>query len=835
MPRFLPLLRSLIAIACAALAAGAGTAVAATVNVAIDPTAAWNGYENLYYANGAYWRGDYFVPPTAGIIQGSISGSGLIVCAPDLRMERDFPLDTNAWADASGSSPGICKVDSTYYVDTATLATAGDTVVFSGRLLLNTLAPSYSNSIVAFIKDYSSDYSVLRGTSALNLNRLTNGQIFQVSQGIPAAGDHLQWGFEWAGSPARSNTVAGLGFALLSPPTPPQGASVPWTTYEAEQMTVAGGVILGPQYTANTVASESSARQCVRLAGAGQYVQFTARAAANALVVRCSVPDTADGAGADYTLSLYQNGNFLQKVPVTSRYSWLYGAYPFTNNPTMGSPRDFYDEARVGGLVINPGDVIRLQQDPDDSAASYILDLVDLEQVPAPLAAPPNALSLTNYGAVGDGVTDCTVALRNCIGAAVSQARPVWLPPGNFLITGAVNLPTGTTLQGAGMWYTTLSGSASLYNVQPARRVNLYGMGSNIHLADFAILGRLQYRNDTEPNDGIGGSYGTGSSISRLWIEHTKTAAWVLNSQGLVVDSCRFRDTIADGINVNFGMRGCVVTNCSARGTGDDGFAIWPAPGTETFASGSNVITHCTTQGGFLANGGAIYGGAGNLIENCLVQDIAYDCGVLISTTFPVGANVFSGITSVRYCDLVRCGNNAGLQVCLQNGSLTGLRLDHLNITDSGADGLSIIAPGSNPGAGNGLLRNAGMTGVIIPNYGLGGAGNCLWARSDAAGSLGVTNSLIAQWRNDSANFAFVFGGPPTLPPTVVQWTLPAVGVLAAGFAGAPDAAYVISRSASLSGPWAPFATNTSWADGTWWFSDAGATNLQQFYRATPR
>jgi hypothetical protein len=132
-----------------------------------------------------------------------------------------------------------------------------------------------------------------------------------------------------------------------------RGAAVPWTTYEAENMTNANGTVLGPQYQGNLVGSESSGRRCVRLSAAGQYVQFVALAPADAMVVRYSVPDNADGAGADYTLSLYRNGAFVQKLAVTSKYSWLYGAYPFNNTPSSGSPRNFYDEARLLGLTIN--------------------------------------------------------------------------------------------------------------------------------------------------------------------------------------------------------------------------------------------------------------------------------------------------------------------------------------------------------------------------------------------------------------------------------------------------------------------------------------------------
>lgn len=594
-----------------------------------------------------------------------------------------------------------------------------------------------------------------------------------------------------------------------------RGASVPWTTYEAEDATNFNGTILGPQYLANVVGAECSGRRCVRLNATGQYIQFVAQAPANALVVRYTVPDTSDGVGADYTLSLYTNGTFVQKLAMTSKYSWLYGAYPFYNTPAAGSPRNFCDEVRLLGLSLHPGDTVRLQKDADDAATYYLIDLMDLENVAAPLTPPPNSLAVTTYGAVGDGVTDCTSAFQNCIAAAQTQARAVWLPAGTYLITGTINLPTGTTLQGAGMWYTKLLGSASLYNTSPSRRINLNGAGSNIHLADFAILGFLNYRNDSEGNDGLGGAYGTGSTISRIWVEHTKAAAWILNSQGLVVDGCRFRNTLADGININRGMRGTIVTNCAARGTGDDGFAIWPSPGSQAYVPGLNVITHCTAQTPFLANGGALYGGQDNRIEDCLFQDIVYDCGILVSTTFPVGNNAFSGTTVAQRCDLIRCGNNAGLQLCLQTNSLAGIYLNNLNIVDSIADGLSIIAPGSNPATGVGTLSAAGMDGVSIPNYGLGYSGkNGLWARSDAIGSLSITNSTIREYRNDSTRFTFRFVYPPA--QSILSATTSGGAAVTLIYAATPGFTYHVESATSISpASWAALAGSTTNATGT--------------------
>jgi hypothetical protein len=536
------------------------------------------------------------------------------------------------------------------------------------------------------------------------------------------------------------------------------GATVPWITYEAENMTNTG-TILGPSYAGNNVASESSGRQCVQLSTNGAYVQFTARSNANAIVVRYSVPDTANGVGTNYTLSLYTNGIFAAELPMTSMYSWLYGSYPFTNVPSAGSPRNFYDEVRTNGWTINAGDVIKLQKNFTDTATNYVIDLVDLENVPALINQPAGSVSITNapYNAVGDGIADDTTALQNCINANSS----VYLPPGNYKITALINLPSNRTIQGAGMWYTTLVGDPTLYT-NSSRRVTLNGNGSNIHMSDIAIVGKLNYRNDSEPNDGLGGSYGAGSTISNMWVEHTKVGAWIVNSLGLVVNSCRFRDTIADGCNIDVGMESTTVTNCTSRGTGDDCFAIWPATyESQTYSPGLNVFTHCTGQVPFLANGGAIYGGANNQITDCLFQDIPYDCGILIATTFNVGGNIFSGTTVAQGCELNRCGGlnmGAGLQICLgsYNGGVTGLNLNNLNITNSACDGMSII--GGSGSGGQGTLSSAIMSYVNIPNYGLGGGSrNGLWARSDAVGSMTVSNSTIVEYLNDSASFTFNF------------------------------------------------------------------------------
>jgi len=545
-----------------------------------------------------------------------------------------------------------------------------------------------------------------------------------------------------------------------------RGADMPWITYEAEAMKT-NGTVLGPKYTPHRIETESSRQQCVKLHEKEHYVEFTAQSAANAIVVRYSLPDAVEGGGVTSLLTLYQNGKRIQQLPVTSKYSWLYGNYPFTNDPLDGKPRNFYDEIRLKGLAIKKGDVLRLKKEDINTTDYCIIDLIDLENIAPPLDAPENSLSITNPRYSGGDIESAnyTSALRKCIDDAVKEKKSVWVPPGTFKISGDIEVPSHITIQGAGMWHTILVGDESQYT-NSDNKVRIIGSGSDIHLSDFSIIGKLNYRNDRESNDGIVGSFGANSTISRLWIEHTKVGVWVNNCSNLVVDGCRFRNTIADGANLCVGLRSSTIQNCSARGTGDDCFAIWPAThAVQEYSPGHNIIRRCTGQLPFLANGAAIYGGESNHVQDCLFSDISPGSAILISTSFPTASerrnvdNNFSGTTVVLNCDIIRSGGfdhvwewRAAVQLCLDRRSISGVAIRNLNIKDSFSDGLSIIAPCSENGQGT--LYNASISNVDISNYGIGvNSRHGLWIRNDAQGSLTISNSQIPESTNESADF----------------------------------------------------------------------------------
>jgi hypothetical protein len=547
------------------------------------------------------------------------------------------------------------------------------------------------------------------------------------------------------------------------------GAIIPWTTYEAENMNTTG-TIMGPRYDPYQVETESSGQRCVKLNAKDQFVEFTALAKANSMVIRFSLPDNKEGTGLSNTLAIYKNGKLVQEHKISSRNSWLYGTYPFTNDSSAGVPRHFYDEIRIADLKITKGDLIKIERkDREGDLASYcILDLVDLEDIAPPIKAPVNSLSITDKIFRGNDSSDYSEAFKNCIAKAVETGKIVWIPAGTFKIAGDIILPSNIIIQGAGMWYSRLVGDEKLYT-DASKRVRVKGNGDNIHIADFAIDGKLNYRNDKEENDGVVGSFGINSTISNIWIEHTKVGMWIENSSKLKISGCRMRNTIADGINFCVGMAKDTIENCTARGTGDDCFAFWPTIyTTQRFSPGQNLVSHCTAQLPYLANGAAIYGANSNAIKDCSFSDISQGSAILISTTFPtenkeVGINNnFTGTTVVENCDIRTSGGfdhewdwRAAVEICVDKRNIAGIEISNLHVDSSLSNGLSVIA--KNVDDKIGVLSNVTLQNVIITNYGIGTKDkHSLFISSGAYGNLIIKNSAIPDIKNESPNFTII-------------------------------------------------------------------------------
>src|ERR1700728_503277 len=167
-------------------------------------------------------------------------------------------------------------------------------------------------------------------------------------------------------------TSAGTAAASAAPPWGPghhspvvptsdhgRGAFVPFTEYSAVGSDT-NGTVIGPSYNLYTLPAEAVGRTAVTLSGAGQYVEFTLAKAANAVDLRYSIPDSADGSGLTTPLKVYVNGQARPNLTLTSVYDWFYGSYPFTNDPADLGGHHMYDDVRTQlGRTLPAGTQVR--------------------------------------------------------------------------------------------------------------------------------------------------------------------------------------------------------------------------------------------------------------------------------------------------------------------------------------------------------------------------------------------------------------------------------------------------------------------------------------------
>ncbi len=404
-----------------------------------------------------------------------------------------------------------------------------------------------------------------------------------------------------------------------------RGAAVPFTTLEAEENITTGNIIAltnSPTSVTWTPELEASGRAFVQLNNTSDYVEFSNVVAANTIVIRHCIPDAPTGGGTSATLSLYVNGSKRQDLLLSSTNNWLYQSAGTnasengqSNIPTNGPAHVFWDESRyfiTNGVAA--GDTIRLQKDAGDTAAYYRVDLIDLETAPAALA-PPEAgtyLNATSYGANGADNLDDTTAIKNCIAAAKAQGKIVWLPPGTYFQNASI-LVDGVTIQGAGMWHT------SLIQTQNATR-NFSITGSAPKILDlFLANSATTYR----ANGGYGISLASPCAnwvVQNVWITHTAAGMWMSGGEDGMIRGCRVRFTYADAINLNKGASRCVVEHNHVRGAGDDGIAIL-ADITAAYPSTNNVLRYNTVIANWWGHNCSMSGGSGHVVENNYLAD----------------------------------------------------------------------------------------------------------------------------------------------------------------------------------------------------------------------
>jgi hypothetical protein len=286
------------------------------------------------------------------------------------------------------------------------------------------------------------------------------------------------------------------------------------------------------------------------------------------------------------------------------------------------------------------------------------------------------------------------------------------------------------------------------------------GGSDDVRLADFAIIGEIKERVDTDEVNGIGGSLSE-SVVERLYIQHTKVGIW-LDGPGhdLLIRDNVIVDQMADGLNIRKGWRNVRATNNFFRNTGDDAMAMWS---NEVMDVG-NVFDHNTIQTPVLANGIAIYGGRDNTVADNLIADPVRE-GSALHAGYRHASTAFDGHLTFARNTTVRAGTrelNWDIGVgaiwfyALEGHMDADFRVLDSDFLDVSYNAIQFVSEWA-------VKDDYGIEHVTVKNVRVDGAGtNVVNAR--AFGSASFENVDARNVGHDFTNNCGSFNFPPTGP-----------------------------------------------------------------------
>jgi len=423
---------------------------------------------------------------------------------------------------------------------------------------------------------------------------------------------------------------------------------MPYVRYDSKVAQMGGNAKQETAYDFNyyKTASEASNQEYIVLYTIDDFISWQVNESANGVTVRFTLPDKADERGESIgqrsNIDIFVNNEKVKTVELNSRWTWQY-FIPKVSKPFKMISDEVYPMMRFDEKnflltePLKPGDVIAIRKSANDGL-DFGVDFIEIEDVPAPIAKPENALSVKDFGAKGDGVTDDYNAFIKCIEAAAKAGKIVYLPEGKYSIGKMLRLNLdNTNLQGAGMWYTELYFSNDNF-----RSGGICGNANKLRVADMFINGKNNRRLGLRDKDGnlvnivnygwenrvlyqdqkgISGNFGDNSVIENLWIVHFECGIWIApyawvegkeemfttpeglvwtNHEGrqfdvpagIVLDTCklaaekerttnlrvtnvRLRNHYADGVNFAEGTSFSIFEHSDIRNCGDDGIASW--------------------------------------------------------------------------------------------------------------------------------------------------------------------------------------------------------------------------------------------------------------------
>jgi parallel beta-helix repeat protein len=236
-------------------------------------------------------------------------------------------------------------------------------------------------------------------------------------------------------------------------------------------------------------------------------------------------------------------------------------------------------------------------------------------------AAARKTCRITDYGAVGDGRTDCTSAIRAAV-ADASDPRPgaVVIPQGEFAYSDSIYV--GDNIAVLGEQGATL--------IARTERQAFVAKGVNIVFRALRIKSTPRYRSHDEPTHGIAGVNSTNLLIAGCVIDGASGGGIYLEScSDFLLQDNRVTRTLADTIHITGRSERGVVTRNICQSGGDDGIAVVSYAPSGLMCRDIAVIGNEITDG--KARGIAVAGGEHVQVSNNRIHNTEW-AGILIAS-----------------------------------------------------------------------------------------------------------------------------------------------------------------------------------------------------------
>ena len=331
-----------------------------------------------------------------------------------------------------------------------------------------------------------------------------------------------------------------------------------------------------------------------------------------------------------------------------------------------------------------------------------------------------------------------------------------------WVIGNASSPIANLTITGAGIWYTNIQFTNSA----------AAGGGCSLQLAatgtmDFSNMYLNSYLRSRYNENAIYkcfmDNFGVNSHFHDLWEDHFECGFWVADyhhnpdqvASGLLIEKCRIRNNLADGVNFCNGTFNSTVQNCSIRNGGDDGLAIWPNNFNGAPMAVNDTFTHNTIEFEWRSAGIAIYGGSGHKATFNIVQDTFMSAAFRSNTTF--SGYQFQNNTGITISDstFIHCGTSydawagelGAVDLEASNTSIQNFTFSNIVVVGAQRDGYSLGFAGGFSGIlfTNCTTNGSGLDGISTSKYTQAhpGAGICTYG-AGAATFTGFTYSNCA-------------------------------------------------------------------------------------------